>query len=322
MSINVERDPGLPVDHRSGSALIDHVRRAASRNWPSLLAALILLVVVTVACLFVWPGRMNNDTYYEIGEAMSGHVTDFGAPILLGLWHVVWGLRVGPGWILVAQFLFFVTGSYLILRTVYKPLAAAVCTGVVTLLPQVYGILTLVGRDAWYTSLLMFSVGCLAFGYAAPPQPRSQRVRRVCMLASIVTAFLALCARQNAITGVVVVAGLWIALASMSRWQRPARSLKARTGRLVCLMAGSVAIVVGMYGIERALYVPFGVTSAHFEQFLYDYDLAGMSTREHRDLFPKSVVPPSRLAGVDASSTSTMLRPSSNCLALRFHRRG
>lgn len=38
-----------------------------------------------------------------------------------------------------------------------------------------------------------------------------------------------------------------------------------------------------------------GVQRVHPEQYIYDYDLAGMSVRENRDLFPYSILPPNRL---------------------------
>ncbi len=250
-----------------------------------------------LVCLPFWPGHMNADTLNEIHQVMTGIFTDYHAPLLLGAWHLVWGLGLGPGLVLAVQVCCFVAGAYLLMRLAFGPVGAAIAASVLTLVPQTYGELGLVGRDTWYAALLLLSVGALAHGFAAGP-PRSRRARGVALAVCLGAGWLALAARQNAVTSVVTIFGAAIVLTLWSRWGRPAEKLRGRAGRLGLVVVGAIAITGVFYGSQIGLNSLMGVQSVHPEQYIYDFDLAGMSTRENRDLFPHSIVPPSRLAAV------------------------
>ena len=255
---------------------------------------LILLVPVVLVCLPFWPGHMNADTMNEISGVMTGKLTNYHAPLLLAPWHLVWGLGIGPGWVLGAQVSCFVFGVYLVMRIAFRPIAAAIAASVIALLPQDYGELALVGRDAWYTAFLMLSVGALAHGFATSPRP--PRVRRVSLVVSIAAAWLALAARQNAVTSVPVIIGAAIAVLLVSRWPNAARRWRGRLARLAIVAGAAIVVTLGFYGSQAGLSAAIGVRQVHPEQYIYDFDLAGMSVRENRDLFPHSLVAPEWLA--------------------------
>lgn len=255
---------------------------------------LILLVPVVLVCLPFWPGHMNADTLNEIEQVMTGKLTDYHAPILLGIWHLFWGAGVGPGWVLVVQVGCFVLGAYLLMRLAFGRVGATVAAAVVTLLPQDYGELGLVGRDAWYTALLMLSAGALAWGFRGPaPLRRRRQVSAVAV--SLAAAWFALSARENAVTSLVVIAGAAIVLAQLPRWRSPAQRLAGHLKRLAIVVLGAIVVTVVLYASMSAVQDVMAVQRVHPEQYIYDFDLAGMSVRENRDLFPRSIVPPSRL---------------------------
>jgi len=259
---------------------------------------LILVIPVVLVCLPFWPGHMNADTLNEIGEVITGNLTDYHAPILLGIWHLFWGVGVGPGWVLGGQVCCFVLGAYLLMRVVFGRVGAAIAATVLTLLPQDYGELGLVGRDTWYTALLLFSVGALAWGFAAKGSPRTPRRQTWTIAVSLIVGWLALAARPNAVTSMVVIFGAAIVLVRGTRWRDPALKHAGRLRRLAAVVLGAALLTVGFYASQSALNAVIGVRHAHPEQYIYDFDLAGMSIRENRDLFPRSILAASQLGAL------------------------
>ena len=86
----------------------------------------VLLIPVVLVALPFWPGHMNADTFTQIEEAITGHLTNFHATILIAMWHVVWGTGIGPGWILTGQVITFEAGAYLVMRIAFNGLGAAI----------------------------------------------------------------------------------------------------------------------------------------------------------------------------------------------------
>ena len=61
---------------------------------------------------------------------------------------------------------------------------------------------------------------------------------------------------------------------------------------MVFVIAGAATFTLVLYLSQSALETVIGVQNVHPEQYVYDYDLAGLSTREHRDLFPTTALFP------------------------------
>ena len=93
---------------------------AYAKRERALAAAVLALTVATVSFVF-WPGHMNADTLSQLEQVRTGSITDWHAPVVQWLWHLVWPLGVGPGWALAAAVAALAAGTYLILRVVLRP---------------------------------------------------------------------------------------------------------------------------------------------------------------------------------------------------------
>jgi hypothetical protein len=254
------------------------------------LAGLVLLVPVVLVCVGFWPGHMNADTLTQIDGVRTGDITDRHAWLLSELWRVVYPLGVNAGWILTGTVITFVAGSYVVLRAALGRISAAVGAALVALLPQNFGSLGLIGRDIWFTALLV-----LAFGLLVRATQRTGRVQIGLFVGALLAGILSQASRQNAITAMVVffAAAAFVAYIRWgSGWHLPERLRNGRWRRVggyaLCGVLASV-LVAGALAIGRPA---FGVQAQHPEQWLYIYDLAEMSQREGQVLFSRSVFLP------------------------------
>ena len=154
--------------------------------------------------------------------------------------------------------------------------------------------MNLIGRDTWYMAFTLVAAGSLAFGFAYQ-QPRTRAVRYGSLMVCVCAAWLALAARETAVISNTVILGTALVLVLGGRWSQPAAGRKRRAARLALLVGGALAGTLVLYVSQTGLRAALDVVNIHPEQYNYDYDLAGMSTREHRDLFPHSILPPSKL---------------------------
>jgi hypothetical protein len=258
------------------------------------IAALVLLLPVAVIGISSWPGHMNVDTLSQIGGVSSGNITDHYAWLLAKLWRVVWPLGVNAGWILTVTLITFMVGSYLVLRAALCRIAAAVAAAIVALLPQNFGSLALVGRDMWFTAVLV-----LAFGLLVRATQRSGWRQVAFLAASVVAAVLAQAGRQNSITSMVVffagaAAVAYLRWGTRWRWAQGLGSARWRRlgGYAVVGVVASLVVAASLSVAKPAL----GVRSVHPEQYTYIYDLAALSKREGRVLFSREVFPANNLA--------------------------
>jgi hypothetical protein len=311
-------DPAVPTATQRGSGAQaapgngdEHVpswrsddRRAATTR---ALAGFVLLVPVVLVCVSFWPGHMNADTLTQIDGVRTGDVTDRHAWLLSELWRVVYPLGVNAGWILAGTIITVMAGSYLVLRAALGRIGAALGAAIVALLPQNFGSLGLIGRDIWFTALLV-----LAFGLLVRASQRTGRVQIALFAAALGVAVLAQASRQNAITAMVVffAAAAFFAYTRWGagwRWAERLRSTRWRRvgGYAVGGVLASV-LVAGAFAIGRPA---FGVQSQHPEQWLYIYDLAELSQREDRVLFSRSVFPAHDLAVLEQRSARDNVVP-------------
>ena len=239
--------------------------------------------VLLIAAAF-WPGHMSNDTLAQIGEVQTGRYTNQLSPVLAILWHPLYRLGFGPGWVLTAQVACFVAGTYLVARATLGRVAATAAAVAVPLLPMVFGMLGYLSRDTWFTVLLV-----LTFGLLTRAIQLRGRARWALAVAALVAGWLTLAARQNAAPAVLpacaVLAGLGLGARGLLRssWG-PLRRAAAAT-------AAGLVLTVALLGTQSALTSAAGVTDVNPEQYLYAYDLAALSVDERRNLFPADVMP-------------------------------
>jgi len=260
---------------------------------------LILAFATVLFAVGFWPGHMNNDSLFMIEQASGAiELNDHHSPILTWIWSLGWPLGLRPGPILVLQVAGFLVGGYLIARAAFGRVAAAFVAVGVAFFPAVFGNLGVVGRDAWFLTLL-----ALLFGFVVLAARRPD-LRRFALVAAAFAGFFCLASRQNAAAAVVIaaVAGvalvLWPRLASRRRWARAAIVI-------ACAFAVTVSGVVVASVAPRIL----GADRANPEQYLYLYDLAGLSVREGESEFPSDVYPSADVATLAATSSIDTIIP-------------
>jgi hypothetical protein len=282
----------------------------------------ILAVTAVVVLVVFWPGRINIDTINEIAEAETGEFTNRSAPLLLALWHLVWGLGFGPGAVFAAQVITFVIGAYLVLRAAFRPVGASLVTAFVVFWPPVFGNLASLQRDTWLVALLL-----LTFGIVVRATQRSWPVRGRYLALAILAAALALASRQNAAPAVAIacipIAGLMI-----DRWRQRRSPDRApptfgRSG-LIGAVVGAVGLTLALFGIQFVATKALEPTNVHPEAPLYIYDLAAISERERENLFPSDLMPQRGIAPIDrAFDPDSMLGfvfPEPNTIGPQFGR--
>ena len=267
-------------------------RLAARRPLPArdylLPAAVLALPLIAVAFGF-WPGHMSADSLVQFDQARTGDLTNHHAPILVALWYAGWhGLGAGPGWLLIAQVATFVGGLFLLLRAALRPLPAALVTAAIALFPPVFGMLGYLGRDVWYTALLLLTFGLLVVAGRA-----AGRRRTLLAGAVVAAAWLTLASRQNAAAAVVVACVLLMALVL------PAWPQRRRVWRLGVAVVTGAALTLALMASQFAVNAALGVRDVDPQQQLYIYDLAAISKRERENLFPREVLRDRSLRTID-----------------------
>jgi hypothetical protein len=249
-----------------------------------------VLALPLIALLFgFWPGHMSADSLAQFDQARSGDLTNHHAPILVALWYTGWHLLgAGPGWVLLGQVATFLTGLFLLVRAALPAIPAALVTSAIAFFPPVFGMLGYLGRDVWYTALLLLTFGLLVHAGQA-----DGRRRTVLAAAALAAAWLTLASRQNAAPAVVLGLVLFMALI-LPAWQ--GRGRVWQIGRAV--VAGC-ALTLTLMASQFALNAVLGVRDVDPQQQLYIYDLAAISKRERQNLFPPEVLHDRSLRTID-----------------------
>ena len=246
-------------------------------RWPLLIMAVPLVLI----CLPFWPGHMSADTLAQIGQVRDlDNLNNHHAPLLMVVWKPFYELGAGPGWVLTLQVAAFLAGSYLVLRTVFGRVAAAILASVIALWPSVYGMLGYLSRDTWFAALLV-----LTFGLVGRATQREGRERTVWIVLAVVAAWLTLAARQNAATGVVLALAVLVVLLPFA-WLRKGGALR----RTVVALAVGAALTVGLMATQVAASAALSVDDVAPEQIVYIYDLGALSVRDQANRFPPEVV--------------------------------
>jgi hypothetical protein len=242
-----------------------------------------LLMALTVAlfALAFWPGHMNNDSLSMIGQASGEYpLNDHHSPLMVWVWELLWPLGLRPGVILVLQLAAFMAGAYLVARAAFGRLGAALVAVGASLWPAVFGNLGVIGRDAWFLAFLLLTFGFCVLAVRSPER------RAVALWCALGFGLLTLFARQNAGAAIVVAAVIGLALVLSDRVAP--RPWAIRAAALGTAAVGAVALAIGLQlGATKLV----GADPAHPEQYVYLYDLAGLSVRDGVSHFPPDVYP-------------------------------
>ncbi len=247
------------------------------------------VLAVTVAVIFASfaPGHINVDSVSQIQETDKAAFTNRHAPLLLALWYPLFKLGLGLGFVLLAQVAVFALGGYIVLRVALGRVAATTTTAFICFWPPVFGMLGSVGRDAWFTALML-----LTYGLCARAAQRSWPLRARWLALAAVALWLALASRQNAapamLPAAMFIVGLVIQhLATAGRAR--ARALVRRP--LVSTFAAGAVLMIAMFATQVIGTKVIKAEDVDPEQYLYIYDLAALSEREGENLFPADVAP-------------------------------
>jgi len=242
--------------------------------------AAVIGVVSALICLAFWPGHMSSDTLLMISQAAGdAPISDQHSPLLIWLWSLGWPIGLRPGAILVLQVGVFMVGAYLVARAAFSRLGSAVAASLIAISPPVLGYLGTLSRDAWFIGLLLVCFGLLIRALRVDAV-QAKRSLVLCAVAAV----LCLATRQNAAAAVFLVA---VALAAWVLGPRLAgRRPVVRAG--AALGAGLLATVLAMGALLGGARLA-GVEQARPQQQLYIYDLAAISLRQERSLFPPDV---------------------------------
>lgn len=241
---------------------------------------LVSAVLVVVASFY--PGHLSNDILWMTSQAQTGEISDWHAPLLVWIWHLLAPVGVGVGAVFLAQVATFTLGAYYVLRTVLTRLPAAVATSAVMLFPPVLGPLISVWRDTWMLGGLVAAYGLAGVAI------RSVGMRRAVAIAGAgVAALVALASRQNAALALLPLAAL-AAYVPLAKWRPARRVLNVATAAILSAVICLVAIA-GQALMVSLLVKP---SSGNADSILYVHDLAGISGELGKNLLPGSVLVP------------------------------
>jgi len=252
---------------------------SAHKRWNRIewsLSAGILLLACALCAVAFWPGRMNADTLAQIGAIEHGTFSNKYAPLLQAIWYPFFHIGIGPGWVLAGTLVVCAAGAFVVLLAVARPVLAALGTALVILSPQAFGLLGLIGRDAWFlaASLVMFAALVLL-------ERGGERHRLAFVALALAGGWMALAARQNAVPVVLVVYACvaWSYLRARPQTIAPLK-------KLALVGAVAFAAVCGVWMSQVGLRAALGVTDDHTIATLQLYDLGAISAHDHHDYFP------------------------------------
>lgn len=226
-----------------------------------------------VGLLFVmfYPGGMSIDSFEHLLQARSGALGDWHPPFIAWLWRGADAILRGPLLMVIAQFGLFLFALQAFAKAAL-PGSGKWFTLATLCLPPITGILGVVWKDIWASSLLL-----LAGAWLLDFEARRAPVRVGQLVCGGVALLGALLFRHNAVFAV-------LPLVAIAAWQQ--RRADGRGWRAPATAAGvAVAVVAGLVavagGINRSLidYHQFP------QQSLFIFDLAGVAVRSgHTDL--------------------------------------
>lgn len=281
------------------------------------LAAYIALLAGPGAILLAhWPGRLNVDSGAMLAGARGDlPIVDHWSPTLTWTWQIAYSLfGLESGGVFLLQTVTFAAGVYLVLRSCFSRVAAALLTTVVLMSPPAFGFVGLVGRDAWFLSSAFLVAGLAVGGI----RWTDRRARQAAIVGGCIAAAIAIAARQNGFTAVApLLVGLAVPAIELLRERRSARRL---TRRRLAVSAGAAGVGATMLILVTVLGVGAMVRdrAAYPETYTYLYDLGYLTRLTDEQLIPRlsrealPVQTPAEVRERWRSTSSTHMRADPN----------
>jgi hypothetical protein len=108
--------------------------------------------------IYAFPGVMTMDSFDQLREGREGVFSDAHPPIMAALWGILDRIVAGPLPMLVIQSTAFLGGTYLILRRVFTPRAAAVAACALFIYPPVFCTLAVIWKDCLMAGALVLGI--------------------------------------------------------------------------------------------------------------------------------------------------------------------
>lgn len=241
----------------------------------------LLCLVVGAIVLAHYPGRLDWDSIATIQQVRSGWLGDHYTPVLAWMWHLAYSLfGLGPGVVLAFRVAGLAVGLYLVLRSAYRRVGAAVACAAILLAPSAFGFVGLVGRSSWFAAAVV-----LAGGLTVSAQRWRGWPRKAAIAAGFAAGVIAIAASQSAVTAVLP---MFIVLAGSTLSLVHARKLVDghRRRQAAALGLGLTAAALGLVG---TLVLGAAVRDARLQPQIWTqlYDLGHMSLVEGERFIPR-----------------------------------
>jgi hypothetical protein len=265
---------------------------AGKGSWSVLL---VLLLVAGGISVTFWPGHLDADGLQQIQQARSGHFSDWYAPILDWLWRDLFRLGGSPGIVLFCTVALTVLAIYELLRIDLSRQIALPLTIAIVLFPPVFGFLGSLQRDTWFGAFTLS-----AYALSAKASLSVGKTRPLFGALAVVACWLSAASRPNALIAVVpalVIASTFILPRRLyeKRDRSTGHEVDGRGQRWARWPVVGILLVAIVVSQRVLTYDVIGAARAHPEQVLYDQDLAGLSIRSGKNLFPEAVLPSQNL---------------------------
>jgi hypothetical protein len=227
-----------------------------------------------------WPGHMSADSLSMIGQTDTANYTNQLAPLLTALWHPLYELGAGPGYILVGQILTLALAVFALLRHAAHPGVAGVATAILLILPPTLSLVIFLSRDMWFAALSTAAIAAISYGTGRGYKPPT---RLAVLGLALFLLVLAHAARQNAIFAV-------FGITLVTAWLLTAPKSTIGRAPLTKFVASVFSAVVVTALVAMANVVALGFVKprdVNPEQALYVYDLAVISVDQRELLLPK-----------------------------------
>lgn len=262
-------------------------------------AALLLTSIVTIIAECYYPGLLNWDSVAQLTQARSGLYDDWHPPLLTYAWGLLDRVWPGTAAILIVNLALLSLGVFLILRSFFRPVPAAVVASLILLSPPILGVAGMIAKDATLLGFFALTVGLTLTAERAGLGKAATAALLAAALACLVVVQLS---RHNALplTGLAGYAVLRAGLRSFRpNWdgRRPIRRHLALLGTAFALFA-AVALSVSAIG-RHLLHAQEGFPYQH----ILIYDLAALSIKTGTLRLDPEVFPPQDLAELERTFT-------------------